>query len=170
MKALFPQTPTVSFRSATEQSAVQMFEHALSEGGWWRLMRKLRRQPTELLIFQQLRECLNWQGQVGRGIHTVELNQVVGTMRMSNEFDAMFHPANRTSKFRWISVATAWLKDIPLPPIELIKVGDNYFVEDGNHRISVARALGVDYLEANIIEINIEQVLDLTKDICDTQS
>jgi hypothetical protein len=42
------------------------------------------------------------------------------------------------------------------PPIEVYKVGDVYFVRDGNHRVSVARANGLTTIEAYVTEIPTE--------------
>ena len=49
-----------------------------------------------------------------------------------------------------MSVAGAQLQDVPLPPVDLIQVGDRYFVRDGHHRISVARTLGQHFVEAEV--------------------
>lgn len=40
-----------------------------------------------------------------------------------------------------------------LPPIEVYQVGDVYFVLDGNHRVSIARQEGVEFIDAHVIEM-----------------
>ena len=66
------------------------------------------------------------------------------------DFDAQFRPTQTHSQGRWLSVATARLQGVPLPPVELIQVGDTYFVRDGHHRVSVARALGELDIDAEV--------------------
>ena len=43
-----------------------------------------------------------------------------------------------------------------MPPIDVYRIGDMHFVRDGHHRVSVARQLGLDVIEANVTEIETE--------------
>lgn len=45
-------------------------------------------------------------------------------------------------------MAIARARGIQLPPVDLIQVGEHYFVCDGHHRISVAKAQGQVVIEA----------------------
>ncbi len=65
-----------------------------------------------------------------------------------DDFDVGFHPLKEHTEERWVSVARAQLRGLGLPPVELIQVGDAYFVCDGHHRISVAAALGQQEIDA----------------------
>jgi hypothetical protein len=47
-------------------------------------------------------------------------------------------------------IAAAWELGRELPPVELVQIGDFYFVRDGHHRISVARAMGQEHIEAEV--------------------
>jgi hypothetical protein len=76
------------------------------------------------------------------GYQTVPIEQIRGSEERSREFDAAFRPLRHTNGTRWRGVACARLSGVALPPVELIRVGTNYFVRDGHHRVSVARALG----------------------------
>lgn len=73
------------------------------------------------------------------GLQTVPLERIVGTENRSTEFDRDFIPQAEHLQSRWVSVAMAALKELSLPPVDLIQVGDHYYVRDGHHRISVAR-------------------------------
>ena len=84
------------------------------------------------------------------GIKCVSLNQICGSMNRTGDFDHHFHPLNDRLRDRWVSVAMACSQDVPLPPVSLVQVGACYFVEDGHHRISVARALGQTAIEAEV--------------------
>ncbi len=82
------------------------------------------------------------------GTQTVALRQVQGTEGRSHDFDRDFNPRDDDSRDRWLSVYNARLCGRDLPPVELTEVDGLYYVRDGHHRISVARALGQEYIEA----------------------
>jgi hypothetical protein len=84
------------------------------------------------------------------GIKCISLNQICGSMNRTGDFDHHFHPLDDRLRDRWVSVAMAQCQDVPLPPVSLVQVGACYFVEDGHHRISVARARGQAAIEAEV--------------------
>jgi hypothetical protein len=84
------------------------------------------------------------------GLLTVEIGKIRGSESRSKDFDGSFHPFSDLMRERWTRIALARLNGLPLPPVELIQVGEEFFVRDGHHRISVARAFGADYIEANV--------------------
>jgi hypothetical protein len=84
------------------------------------------------------------------GTHTVALDEIRGSLSRTDAFDIDFYPAQERTENRWIQVATAILRSTSLPPVELIQLGDLYFVVDGHHRISVARTLKHAYIDAVI--------------------
>jgi len=80
----------------------------------------------------------------------VPIEQIWGSEGRSADFDALFYPRQGHSQGRWVSIAAARMMGLVLAPVELIQVGAGYFVRDGHHRISVARALGEQYIEAEV--------------------
>ena len=62
-----------------------------------------------------------------------------------------FHPIKEASRERWVNMAMAYLSRLPLPPVELVQIGNVYFVRDGHHRISVSRAFGQASIDAEVI-------------------
>ena len=84
-------------------------------------------------------------------IISVPIRQIKGTLGRSEDFDSSFSPLNERSRNRWISVATAYLLNIPLPAVELVQVGQAYYVRDGHHRISVAKAFRQEVIDACIV-------------------
>jgi hypothetical protein len=84
------------------------------------------------------------------GLRAVAIAQIRGSEGRSEDFDRCFYPIQNHSRERWMSVARARDKETALPPVDLIQVGELYFVRDGHHRISVARALGERYIEAEV--------------------
>jgi len=82
---------------------------------------------------------------------TVSINRITGSEGRSVDFDAGFNPLRRLHRERWINILIARKMGLPLPPVELIRVGKEYYVRDGHHRISVAKTLGQLDIEAVIV-------------------
>ena len=84
------------------------------------------------------------------GIRTIAIDRIRGSEGRIRDFDCDFYPLRAQDKSRWISVAQARMDGTPLPPVDLIRIGEVYFVRDGHHRISVARAMGEKFIEAEV--------------------
>jgi hypothetical protein len=108
---------------------------------------------NELLSFDQVKTALKVRGQVYRGIQAVPIAQIAGSVDRYRDFDRAFLPTQTHTAARWKRVDQAHYQDINLPPVQLYKMGDVYFVRDGNHRVSVARERGVEFIDAEVIEL-----------------
>jgi hypothetical protein len=117
-----------------------------------RLWGTLSGQPTTLLSYDEIKEKLRIGGPIYRGVQTVLVDQIAGSLNRYHEFDRVFLPASDKLAPRWQSVNRAFYQDISLPPVVLYKVGQVYFVVDGHHRVSVAREQGQIYIEAEVRE------------------
>jgi hypothetical protein len=84
------------------------------------------------------------------GRKQVNLDSIRGTEGRLGDFDDQFNPLSDQTRRRWQSVAEAMDAGVVLPPVQLIQVGGEYYVRDGHHRVSVARALGQDTIEADV--------------------
>jgi hypothetical protein len=82
------------------------------------------------------------------GNQSVPVRHIRGSESRAQDFDANFNPAQKKNRERWINIAQIILMGGYLPAIDLVKVGDTYFVRDGHHRVSVARAVGQHYIDA----------------------
>ncbi len=80
----------------------------------------------------------------------MQLARIVGSEGRSEDFDGHFRPQRTHNRERWIRVASAWLQGLALPAVQLVQVGDAYYVRDGNHRVSVARAFGQESIDAEV--------------------
>jgi hypothetical protein len=100
-----------------------------------------------------------------KGMQFVNINEIVGSEGRYNDFNKKFLPKRKNLRSRWESIDEAHYKDIILPPIQLYKIGKVYFVRDGNHRVSVARRQGREFIDAEVTEIktNIEIKQDMDK-------
>lgn len=92
------------------------------------------------------------------GLQTVQLDQIVGSEGRVHDFDRKFNPRNDRTSQRWMRIAMARLSGKSLPPVMLVKIEDRYYVRDGHHRISVARALGQTDIDAQVQVYELEPV------------
>src|SRR5215211_8005524 len=120
-------------------------------------------QPTTLLSYDEIKEKLHIGGPIYRGVQTVRVDQIAGSLNRYHEFDRVFLPASDKLAERWQRVNRAFYQEISLPPVVLYKVGQVYFVVDGHHRVSVAREQGQIYIEAEVRECATR--VNLTPDI-----
>ncbi len=109
-------------------------------------------QPTTLLSYDEVKAKLHIGGPIYRGVQTVHVDQIVGSLNRYHQFDRAFLPVQDQIASRWQNIDSAFYKDISLPPVLLYKVGQVYFVVDGHHRVSVAREKGQEFIEAEVRE------------------
>src|SRR5512135_177575 len=119
--------------------------------------------PTTLLSYDEVKSALHIGGPIYRGVQTVRVDQIVGSLNRYHQFDRAFLPVEDRIGSRWQSVDRAFYQEISLPPVVLYKVGQVYFVVDGHHRVSVAREQGLTSIEAEVREC--ETRVNITPDI-----
>jgi len=107
--------------------------------------------PNDLLSFEEVRQNLRLQDSAYKGLQEIELDKIVGSVGRYRDFTRTFLPKSDQTQDRWRRV-DAVAHDQGYPPIEVFKVGDVYFVRDGNHRVSVAQTHKAETIEAYIIE------------------
>ena len=141
-----------------------MDPHELSDRDFSRARRRaflrrigayLRRDPgsNQLLSFDEVKGALGAVSQVYLGLREVPVSKIVGSVGRHRDFDRAFLPSKPDLGTRWRRIDEIMHRAEELPPVCLYKIGDAYFVQDGNHRVSVARQQGVDYLDAEVIEL-----------------
>ncbi len=120
----------------------------------------------ELLSLEYVKYLLKPKKETYRGMKAVPISLIVGSEGRYRDFNSTFLPKHEHIRNRWENVDRAHIKDVVLPPIKLYEIGTVYFVRDGNHRVSVARAQGVDFIDAEIISLESEINLrpGMTKD------
>lgn len=118
--------------------------------------RRLRREPDDvalMLPFEEVVEALGRTGQHDLGLRVVPLDAIVGTVDRAVDFDRGFRPTSARLRSRWERIASAQRRGESLPPVSLFKIGDLYFVRDGHHRVSVAKSLGRQDIDAYVTEV-----------------
>ena len=130
-----------------------------------------RRSDNALLAFDEVRRGIHAQAQREGGLREVPIDQIVGSVGRYRDFDRAFLPRQVQTRDRWESVDRAHLDGTELPAVDLYKIGDTYFVKDGNHRVSVARERGQVFIDAHVIEVaapapvhSVEDLLDWMRD------
>jgi hypothetical protein len=130
------------------------FERARRKAFWRRLTARILHRDNGLLPFEETRRHLRAQSQHYSGLRAVRIDQIVGSVGRYADFDRAFLPRRTTTRMRWLSVDRAYYEDTVLPPVELYQLGETYFVKDGNHRVSVARERGQEFIDAYVIEVH----------------
>ncbi|MEZ4869048.1 MAG: hypothetical protein R3C14_47440 [Caldilineaceae bacterium] len=108
---------------------------------------------TDLVRFEEVAGRLHARQQLPRGIQSVPLRQIIGSVGRAHDFTRTFLPRPRVDVERWAKLDTMINGLASLPPVDLYQIGEVYFVQDGHHRISVAHANGLCEIEADVIEL-----------------
>jgi hypothetical protein len=134
-----------------QNQAAEVYESVCRRPWRERLSSALHHDSFLLDALSQAQARSSDRGSYYAGTQTVPINRIRGSENRSRDFDEHFHPLQSHTAARWIGIAEARLRGVPLPPVELIQVGADYYVRDGHHRISVARALGEEFIDAIVV-------------------
>jgi hypothetical protein len=147
-------TPDTGFPG---QDAQADFSRARRRQQLARLAARLRREPGDvsvILPYDEVVEALGYRGERRLGLETIDVDSIAGTVdRTRREFDRSFRPTSRRVRRRWQKIAEAMRRGEAMPPIKVYRVGDLHFVEDGHHRVSVARQMRLETIDAYVTEI-----------------
>jgi len=132
---------------------ISAFQSARMRAFWDDILNHLRGKPAELLSFDDVKERLRLREESYKGLQNVPIDQIAGSVGRYRDFTSSFLPKSGKMQERWSRVYAEANGMRGLPPIELYKVGDVYFVRDGNHRVSVARRMGAKTIEAHVTEL-----------------
>ncbi|MGW0519075.1 chromosome partitioning protein ParB [Crossiella sp. NPDC003009] len=121
-----------------------------------RLAAWLRREPDDvniMLPFDEVVAALGRESERRLGLQVIRLDSIVGSVDRTRDFDRRFRPTSARVRERWQRLALAQRRGESVPPIEVYRIGDLHFVNDGHHRVSVAHALGLRTIEAYVTEV-----------------
>lgn len=139
------------------QAASGLFCKARLRGKWAKLRSVLERTPNALVDLNDLVKELKIHNRHYAGTKAVAVSNIQGTLGRVNDFGSEFAPLHERTRDRWLSIAMARYLGTPMPAVELIQVGEVYFVVDGHHRISVAQTLGEKAIDAVVTVWDIER-------------
>ncbi len=113
-------------------------------------------EEAAMISLKAVRKVVKTQSETYIGMKVIPINKIIGSEGRYKDFDNQFFPKRSIIKERWEHVDEAVIKDIVLPPIKVYELGGLYFVRDGNHRVSVAKAKGVEFIDAEVVSLQTE--------------
>lgn len=138
------------FASYLAQASGDLFKWAYSQGWQHRVWAALTGRSRRLLDLATVQTTCTVVGRHHAGWQTVPIDQIRGSLGRYTDFDLDFYPLQTHTRDRWLRIARAQQQGVSLPLVDLIQVGDVYFVRDGHHRISVAQALEQPDIDAQV--------------------
>jgi nucleotide-binding universal stress UspA family protein len=146
------------------QMAIHDFQSARQKAGIQEVLARFTGKSTQLLSYEDVAEKLRLRARSERGVQHIPVDAIVGSVGRYTDFTRTFLPRSNEDRERWARVKAAFLEEgAGLPPIEVYKVGEVYFVIDGNHRVSIARQERLTTIEARVIEVRTD--IPLTPDV-----
>jgi uncharacterized ParB-like nuclease family protein len=139
-----------------QQRALEDFDSARFRAFRRAILATLTGRARHLLSVDRVLAAAGQEGRSSGGIREIPLRKVIGSaapIAKAGDFDPGFLPVSRRLRDRWTRVYRAMTEGDELPPIDVYGVGDSYYVIDGHHRVSVARALGRETLPARVTEV-----------------
>jgi hypothetical protein len=140
---------TARMTSLNNSAALSLYNQARLRGRLHRWLAALTGRPAGL---RPLASAAAVEGSFA-GLQEVPIGSIQGSEGRTTDFDQDFNPLRDTTMGRWLSILKARVAGQDLPPVDLVKVGGTYYVRDGHHRISVARALGEQYITATVRQL-----------------
>ncbi len=137
------------------RAAVSDFHRARQQAALQEIVARPTGKSIELLSYDEVYRKLRPTGRADRGLREIPLDAIVGTMGRYTDFTRTFLPRHDRDEGRWASVKAIVDETAidALPPIEVYQIGEAYFVQDGHHRVSVARQEGLTHILAHVIEV-----------------
>lgn len=131
------------------------FNHARVQAFLQMFMGLLRGRNMHLLSFNEIAQKLRLKESIYRGLQDIPVDHIVGSTGRYEDFTRHFLPrtSDKRDKERWRQIYTRAVTGKGFPPIDVYKIDQVYFVKDGNHRVSVARDLGWDTIQAYVTEL-----------------
>ena len=141
--------------ASVEEQVDKDFHRALLKASLHRWKDRLRRASTQdrLLSFDEAKSAQVGWTQAYRGMRVVEVDKITGSVGRFRDFDCSFLPTKKSMGERWSRVDYAYHRGDELPAVSLYKIGEAYFVRDGNHRVSVAKYHNVAAVDAEVVEL-----------------
>ncbi len=136
------------------------FENARMKARLQSIFSTFKWKKPDLLSFYEVTKLIKPSSQAYKGMQAIPVKKIIGSENRYHDFSSAFYPKNTSLRERWQSIDAARLDNVTLPPISVYKIGEWYFVRDGNHRVSVDRTEGLDFIDAEVVELSSEIPLE----------
>jgi nucleotide-binding universal stress UspA family protein len=133
--------------------AIQDFRSARQKAILREIMARLKGESRELLSYEDVRQKLKAQVSPKKELKEIPIKGIIGSVNRYQDFSRDFLPGQNVNEERWAKVEMATYGLVGLPPIDVYQIDEAYFVSDGNHRVSVAKQLGAEYIQAYVTEV-----------------
>lgn len=143
------------FAKARNKAFINEIQHLLSP------------EESKLISLNDVKQMIKPINETYIGMKVIPIEKIVGSEGRYNDFDNKFFPKSSHLKNRWEHVDEAAIQSIDLPPIKVYEIAGLYFVRDGNHRVSVAKARGTEFIDAEVVSLQSEIVLKKPDNIND---
>jgi nucleotide-binding universal stress UspA family protein len=140
--------------SAAAAEAALDFKRARRRADLREALSALGSRRAPLLSYDDVRRRLHAVESPVHHLEDVPLDAIVGSVGRTVDFTREFLPRTDADKARWVGVKVAMTGMTGTPPVDLYRIGDAYFVRDGNHRVSVARQLGARFIQAYVTPVH----------------
>lgn len=154
--AFTPLSGTMQNEQQSRQWATLQFESAYAGKAWKRLWERISGGAQCLLNLNAAQSAPGAKSEHDGGMRVVPLSEIVGSQDRACDFAPDFRPRQTHTRSRWIGIAAASLAGKPMPPVELVQVGNAYYVRDGHHRVSVARVTGQLHIDAHVTVLDVQ--------------
>ncbi len=152
---LIDKTAEDDFTKARNKALFNEIQHFLSP------------EEVSLISLNDVKQLLKPTAETYVGMKIVPIEKIVGSEGRYNDFDNHFFPKSSHLRNRWQHVDEAAIKDIILPPIKVYEISGLYFVRDGNHRVSVAKSRGTEFIDAEVVSLQSEIKLNNPENLQD---
>jgi len=131
------------------------FNRARTRGFWETMWGRILGRAPYLLSFAEAIQQVQPARSLDLGVRDVPIADIVGSVNREQDFTRHFSPCGRNNdnKERWRRIYTRAVTGTGFPPVELYKIGPHYFIEDGHHRVSVAKHLSWETVQAHVTEL-----------------
>ncbi len=132
------------------------FSRAKNKARMQGVLSALTWKENQLMSFYEVTSLIKPKSETYLGMRTIPVNRIIGSEGRYHDFSPAFFPKREALRSRWTSIDSAMISDVILPPISVYSLGGYYFVRDGNHRVSVAVSKGVEFIDAEVVELDSE--------------
>ena len=143
------------------------FNRAKNKAFFNEIQHFLSPEEASLISLNDVKQMLKPTNETYIGMKVIPIEKIVGSEGRYNDFDNRFFPKSSHLKNRWEHVDQAAIESIDLPPIKVYEIAGLYFVRDGNHRVSVAKARGTEFIDAEVVSLQSEITLKKPDNIND---
>ena len=129
------------------------FRRARRRAAWEQFRALLTRRSADLLCYGKLRDLLDITGVEDLGRQAIPTQNIIGSVERCQDYSRSFMPRKDSDRGRWVRIKQMLSTGTVLPPINVYRVGEVYFVVDGHHRVSVARQIGKASISARVVAV-----------------